>query len=252
MMFGFIIIFSFNQSVKNFEPLKQMHRITIMNSKGGCGKTTIATNLAAYYASNGNSTCLIDHDPQGSSMNWLNRRSENSPVIHGINAKHKDITSVNCQELQPPVGTQVTIIDSPAGIGLDIVTLRKLLENTDTLLLPVLPSPIDIHACAHFIETLLIQGGAKEIGVKLGDIGIVANRVKSNTVSYQSLHKFLDRLGIPFVASLNDAQNYVFANENGLGIHELSKSRNVKDYGQWVKILSWLDRKAMEKRNKAK
>lgn len=226
-----------------------MHRITIMNSKGGSGKTTLATNLAAYYASNSISTCLIDHDPQGSSMHWLNRRSENSPIIHGINANRKGITSVNCEELQPPAGTQVVIIDSPAGVGLDNITLRKLLKNTDTLLLPVLPSPIDIHACAHFIETLLIQGGAKEIGLKLGDIGIVANRVKSNTVAYQSLRKFLDRLGIPFVASLNDAQNYVFANANGLGIHELSKSRNVKDHEQWDVLLRWLDHKAMEKRN---
>ena len=65
-------------------------------------------------------------------------------------------------------------------------------------MLPVLPSPIDIHACAHFIETLLIQGGAKENGLNFGDIGIVANRVKSNAISYRKLRKFLDRLGIPF------------------------------------------------------
>lgn len=222
-----------------------MHRITIMNSKGGCGKTTLATNLAAYYAKNGNHTCLVDHDPQGSSMNWLNRRSENSPLIHGIVAGNRDTSSVSFEHPQPPEDTQIAIFDSPAGVGLDKTTLRKLLENTDTLLLPVLPSPIDIHASAHFIETLLIQGGAKEKGLKLGDIGIVANRVKSNAVAYQALRKFLDRLGIPFVATLNDAQNYVFANENGLGIHELNKSRGVKDHGQWDDLVNWLDKKAL-------
>jgi len=226
-----------------------MHRITVMNSKGGCGKTTIATNLAAYYAKQGNVTCLIDHDPQGSSLNWLNRRNEDSPTIHGINASNQDISSLDSEFLQPPVGTQVVITDSPAGVGLDTPRLRKLLENTDTLLLPVLPSPIDIHACAHFIETLLIQGGAKEIGLKFSDIGIVANRVKSNTLSYRSLRKFLDRLGIPFVASLDDAQNYLFANENGLGIHELYKSRNVKDYEQWSDLLNWIDHRTKEKLN---
>ena len=192
---------------------------------------------------------MIDHDPQGSSLNWLNRRNETSPVIHGINANQKTLTSLDCEELQPPTGTQVSIVDSPAGVGLDTIKLRRLLENTDTLLLPVLPSPIDIHACAHFIETLLIQGGAKEIGLKFSDIGVVANRVKSNTVSYRKLRKFLDRLGIPFVASLADAQNYVFANDNGLGIHELNKSRNVKDHEQWSELLNWIDKKNMEKQN---
>ncbi len=224
-----------------------MHRITVMNSKGGCGKTTIATNLAAYYAKQGNATCLTDHDPQGSSLHWLNRRNEASPIIHGINAHHKTITSLDCEKLQPPVDTQISIVDSPAGVGLDTSTLKSLLKNTDTLLLPVLPSPIDIHACAHFIETLLIQGGAKEIGLKFSDIGVVANRVKSNTVSYRKLQKFLDRLGIPFVASLDDAQNYVFANENGLGIHELNKSRNVRDHEQWSVLLDWIDSKNTEK-----
>ena len=226
---------------------QRMHRITIMNSKGGCGKTTIATNLSAYYAQQGNNTCLIDHDPQGSSMHWLNRRNGTSPSIFGINAKDKIITSLDDERIKPPSNTQVTIVDSPAGVGLDKTTLRHLLKDTDTLLLPVLPSPIDIHACAHFIETLLIQGGAKENGLKFSDIGIVANRVKSNAVSYRKLQKFLDRLGIPFVASLNDAQNYVYANDNGLGIHELNKSRKVKDQGQWSDLVSWLDKKGKEK-----
>jgi len=218
-----------------------------MNSKGGCGKTTIATNLSAYYAQQGNATCLIDHDPQGSSLNWLNRRNQDSPIIHGINANDKIITSLDDERIQPPSDTQVTIVDSPAGVGLDTVRLKKLLKETDTLLLPVLPSPIDIHACAHFIETLLIKGGAKENGLKFNDIGIVANRVKANTLSYQKLQKFLDRLGIPFVASFNDAQNYIYANDNGLGIHELNKSRNVSDHDQWSGLLTWLDKKHSEK-----
>ena len=103
-----------------------MHRITVMNSKGGCGKTTIATNLAAYYANQGNATCLIDHDPQGSSLNWLNRRHQNSPIIHGINANDKNISSSDCEKLQPPLGTEVAIVDSPAGVGLDAVKAQKI------------------------------------------------------------------------------------------------------------------------------
>lgn len=224
-----------------------MHKITLMNSKGGCGKTTIATNLAAYYAAMGYSTCLIDFDPQGSSLNWLSRRSEDLPPVYGFVAEDKKMAPVNPDQQQAPRDAQVAIIDSPAGVALDDAMMKALIKNTDTLLMPVLPSPIDIHACAHFIEKLLIQGGAKENGLKMSNIGIVANRVKTNTVAYRALRKFLDRLGIPFVASLHDAQNYIYANLNGLGIHELSKSRNVKDKDQWAELISWLDDRAMEK-----
>ena len=223
-----------------------MHKITLMNSKGGCGKTTIATNLAAYYATKGYSTCLFDFDPQGSSVHWLSRRSENRPPIYGFVASNGKMSPVNSDQQQAPSDSQIAIIDSPAGVALDDAMLKALVKNTDTLLMPVLPSPIDIHACAHFIEKLLIQGGAKQNGLKMSNIGIVANRVKTNTVAYRALRKFLDRLGIPFIASLNDAQNYVFAHDHGLGIHELSKSRNVKDQEQWAELLNWLDTKAME------
>jgi len=220
-----------------------LHRITIMNMKGGCGKSTIAINLSAYYATHGYVTALTDHDPQASSINWLRRRDENRPIIHGIDASKRQILTIRSDQLLSPAGTQISIIDTPAGIGLDDISLRKLLKNTDTLLIPVLPSPIDIHAAAHFIETLLIHGRVKVKGI---NIGIVANRVRPNTISYQLLQKFLNRLNIPFVASFNEAQNYVFANEKGLGIHELNKSRNVKDLEQWQILINWLDLKAAE------
>ena len=50
-----------------------MHHIMVMNSKGGCGKSTIATNLASYYASEGNKVALVDYDPQASALDWLER-----------------------------------------------------------------------------------------------------------------------------------------------------------------------------------
>ena len=50
-----------------------LRKIVVLNPKGGSGKSTIATNLAAYYAWSGRSVALMDHDPQGSSMRWLRR-----------------------------------------------------------------------------------------------------------------------------------------------------------------------------------
>lgn len=224
-----------------------MHRITVMNSKGGCGKTTLATNLAAYYAKQGNSTCLIDFDPQGSSLNWLRRRSDENPFIYGFVANDKKIISMDADQPQLSKNPDIVIADAPAGIGEDKAMLQKMLKNTDTLILPVLPSPVDIHACARFIGKLLVEGGVKEKGLKLGNIGIVANRVKTNTVSFRSLDKFLDSLGIPFVTSLKDAQNYVFAYENSLGVSELKKSRKVRDEEQWGELIHWLDKQKTQK-----
>ena len=61
-----------------------MHKIVIINSKGGSGKTTVSVNLAAALAASGERTALLDLDPQGSSMRWLKQRSEELPPITGI------------------------------------------------------------------------------------------------------------------------------------------------------------------------
>ena len=53
-----------------------LNKIVILNPKGGCGKSTLATNLAACYASRGTTPAIMDYDPQGSSMAWLERRPD--------------------------------------------------------------------------------------------------------------------------------------------------------------------------------
>jgi len=61
-----------------------MQRILVLNPKGGSGKTTIATNLASYFASQGDRPLLSDNDPQGSSTRWLKKRKPEQPFIYGI------------------------------------------------------------------------------------------------------------------------------------------------------------------------
>ena len=61
-----------------------MRKILIMNAKGGSGKTTVATNLAGYFAMKGASVALADFDPQGSSIDWLRQRRGNLPKIIGL------------------------------------------------------------------------------------------------------------------------------------------------------------------------
>lgn len=215
-----------------------MHRISFINTKGGSGKTTVATCLAAYYADKNIKTCLTDYDPQGSSINWLKRRSINRPTIYGIDAYSKNVNTTLSWRLQAPIDTQISIIDTPAAI--EITELRRIIDRSDTLLLPVMPSQIDIEAAAHFIETLLLQGRIREKGK---NIGIIANRIHAHTIAYQALEKFLLRLEIPLIARFRGVQSYVHANDKGIGIHELLDKQALKEMHQWNKLTEWIEEK---------
>lgn len=217
---------------------KVARRILVMNAKGGCGKTTIATNLAAYYAQQ-QTTMLVDYDPQGSSMRWLKQRSETRARVVGMRGGEGSYRpNVTRTWLMHNPDYQRTIIDAPAGVsGHNLV---RLVQQADTILVPVQPSPIDIAATADFIRDLLLDGKVRGLGIRLG---VVANRVKANTRVFLSLQRFLRNLGLPFVGVLRDAQNYMSAAEEGMGIHELMPSQARKDIQQWQSILNWLDRK---------
>ncbi len=214
-----------------------LQRILVTNAKGGCGKTTIATNIASHYARQGKVVRLFDHDSQGSSLAWLNRRADDAAPIAGVDAsKNSDHRLTRSWQLRVPPETDVAIIDSPAGT--DITELAMLLRQHDSILIPVLPSPIDIHATAHFIKALLTTGRARHKMVRLA---VVANRVRKNTLMYHSLERFLFSLNIPFISSLRDTQLYAKAIELGIGVQEVPTARNKVDREQWAPIFRWLE-----------
>lgn len=214
-----------------------LQRILVTNAKGGCGKTTITTNIASNYACRGKTVRLFDHDSQGSSLAWINRRPDELAIITGVDAsKNSDHRLTRSWQLRVPPETDVAIIDSPAGT--DINELVTLFQHNDSVLIPVLPSPIDIHATAHFIKALLTTGRVRK---KMIRVAVVANRVRKNTLMYHSLERFLFSLNIPFIASLRDTQLYARAIELGIGVTEISGSRNKIDKEQWAPIVRWLD-----------
>ncbi|UCE88204.1 MAG: AAA family ATPase [Pseudomonadota bacterium] len=214
-----------------------MQRVLVINAKGGCGKTTIATNLACAWACSGYRAALLDYDPQASAMRWLSLRSDERPAIHGVAVYRRPAggqTSTWLHRLPP--GTERVVMDVPAG-----VTGTRLLEYTrraDVVLVPVLPSPIDIHAASRFIQDLLLEAKVRQTRVR---VGVVANRTRENTRIFQALQRFLASLELPLVTQLRDTQNYVHAAERGIGIHEMWDSRAGRDKCQWVSLMDWLE-----------
>jgi len=213
-----------------------LNKIVILNPKGGCGKSTLVTNLAACYANQGTTPAVMDYDPQGSTMAWLERRSEDLPTIHGIAAYKKTMQATRSWQLRVPNDTDTLLIDSPASVDHD--DLRELTRDSTSILVPVLPSSMDIHAASRCIADLLLVAKVDRRDRKLA---VVANRTRKNTKSFAKLMRFLDSLGIPIIAVLRDTQNYVRSAEQGVGVCEMQPSRVKPDVEQLEKIVSWLD-----------
>ena len=214
----------------------KLNKIVILNPKGGCGKSTLATNLAAAYAQHGPTPAIMDYDPQGSTMAWLERRPADLAAIHGIAAYKKSMQATRSWQLRVPNDTVNLLIDSPASVDHD--DLRELTRDSTSILVPVLPSSMDIHAASRCIADLLLVAKVDRRDRKLA---VVANRTRKNTKSFAKLMRFLDSLGIPIIAVLRDSQNFVHAAEQGIGLCEMQPSRVKKDVEQIEKIVSWLE-----------
>jgi chromosome partitioning protein len=212
-----------------------LQRILVLNPKGGSGKTTIATNLASYFATRGDRPLLFDNDPQGSSTRWVKKRKPEQPYINAVAAFERSIRITRSFQLRVPADAKHVIIDTPAAIPPQ--NLPEIVRNADAIIVPVLPSDIDIHACSKCISDLLLIAKVRRDENR---IGVVANRVRKNTLIYQSLMRFLDTLHIPVIATIRDSQNYVRAAELGIGVHEMKPYLVAQDLEQWVPLLSWL------------
>lgn len=219
-----------------------MQRIVVLNPKGGSGKTTIAINLASYYAVQGLRPVLMDFDPQGSTMRWLKKRSIQQPRIHGIAAYELNNRTTRSFHLRAPGDAQRIVMDTAAAITSH--QMPELVRGADAILVPVLPSDIDIHACSKCIADLLLVAKVKR---NENRIAVIANRVRKHTLIYQSLMRFLATLQIPIVATFRDSQNYIRGAELGLGIHEMKPYLVREDTDQWDPLVKWLEERAVQR-----
>ncbi|OGT64528.1 MAG: hypothetical protein A3I13_03435 [Gammaproteobacteria bacterium RIFCSPLOWO2_02_FULL_47_50] len=211
-----------------------MRTILVLNPKGGCGKSTLATNIAGYFAMQGKRVALADCDPQGSSRDWLKIRPDHLARIESAKVKDGKLEIENT--------TEILVLDSPA--SLHNQKLVSITRAAQTAIIPVLPSPIDMRAAERFLAELV--GLRNKISRKVR-ITTVANRVREDTIVAAKLEHYLEKLKlpngdkIPFMTMLRASQNYLHAAETGMTIFELAPSRTYYDREQWAPLLSWLN-----------
>jgi chromosome partitioning protein len=215
----------------------QRFTVLVANAKGGCGKTTVSTNLAGYYASQGLPVSLLDLDPQQSAGMWLNLR--NGSQSGGINRLSLPLghgfSRTRLKTLINDAGP-LLIIDSPA--GLEGEALDALLEISQVVLVPVLPSPIDIRAATRFLQSVMLTRHYQRRPRRLA---VVANRSRERTLMFGQLQRFLNSLKIPYLTALRDSQLYVHAAGEGKGIMELDAPRALSHQRDWQRIVEWLE-----------
>ena len=210
-----------------------MRSILVLNAKGGSGKTTVATNLAGYYAAAGAKVALADCDPQGSSVDWLAQRPEGYPRIIGVEA--------HGGRLRVPRSTEVVVIDAPSRTHDE--QLAVLLRRARTVIIPVVPSPLDIRAAQRFLSELREVRSLVTNDVK---IATIASRVRDGGRQTDLLEDFLYDLKLPsgrrfpFLTLLRQSANYVKAAERGLSIFEFAPLATAADREYWQPLLRWL------------
>src|SRR3954467_12623021 len=211
------------------------HTTLVINPKGGSGKTTVATNLASYFAAQV-PTALMDYDAQGSSLNWLKQRPMHLPRIHGANAAPAKPGRMRSMDMRVPEDTRQLVIDAPAGAS--GLLLQEMLSRTNCILIPVAPASIDIHATANFIRDLLLAGRIRAQNIRLG---VVANRVRKSVPVYQPLERFLNSLNLPLLTRLSDSEAFVSAAETGVGVFEMEFAASAAERQQFTPIVEWIE-----------
>jgi chromosome partitioning protein len=202
--------------------------VVIANPKGGVGKSTLATNVAGYYAAQGHAVMLGDADRQQSSRLWLGLRPPAARPIATWDISADQIA-------KPPKGVTHVVLDTPG--GLHGWRFNDVIKLADKIIVPLQPSVFDIFATRAFLDQLAEHRHAGKV-----QVGIVGMRVDSRTIAADKLRGFVDSLKLPVLGMVRDTQNYIHLAARGLTLFDVTPGRVEKDLEQWKTICEWLDK----------
>lgn len=202
--------------------------VVVANPKGGVGKSTLATNIAGWWASRGHAVMLGDADRQQSSRLWLDLRPPGLPAIRGWEFPADD------EPVRPPKGTTHVVLDTPA--GLHGKAMRELLRHADKVVVPLGPSLFDMYATRDFLAELAER--RRTAGLSIGLVGM---RVDARTLAADQLQAFVQTLDLALVAQLRPTQNYLHLAAHGLSLFDVPPAKVARDLVQWEPLCHWLD-----------
>ena len=210
-----------------------MQTVLVASSKGGAGKTTLATHLAAHFALAGKRTVLVDADPQGSATRWCQRRAVLDSAVLPIDGSRRG------WEKAIPEDTQRVVIDAPSGAM--AADLSAFLDRADAVLVPIIPSLIDLEASVPFLNSL-----AQHTRVKRGKlpVALVGNRLKPWTSVSQQAVQQIAAWPYPLLAQLRDSQAYVLLIGLGKSLFDYHSEQILAHQADWAPLLRWLKKSA--------
>ena len=206
-----------------------MRTILVASSKGGAGKSTVSTNLAAHFAVEGKATAILDADKQKSATHWCEKRAHMESAVLPLDGTRRG------WDKSLPDGIQRLVVDAPAGaMGEDLVAF---LDMADAVIVPVLPSAIDLEATVPFLNTLVAHPRVKKGKLP---VGIVANRLKPWTSASQQAVAQLKSWPYPVVGELRDTQAYVLMAALGKSLFDYHSEQIRSHQEDWAPLLRWL------------
>lgn len=220
--------------------------ISIMNGKGGCGKTTVVTNLATHLSGMSYKVALVDYDPQHSSLKWLAERPTDFAYIGGVDATNNAALINNIRKINIPNTADFVLVDTPAGVS--GFMLDDIIKKTNIIIVPVLPSAHDIRAASEFIGQLLLNYNFRTFAP---NIAVVANRVTTTSLEFNRLQRFLLSLKIPFVSTFSDSKYYLQTADKGIGISEIATRLHAQEMFEWNQLVTWIQKNNTRRKSSA-
>lgn len=189
--------------------------ISAVNQKGGTGKTTVATNLAACFAAEGRDVLLIDADPQRSALDWRADRPDDRPPVQTIGLPVRNLH----REIDPfRRKYDVIIIDGGGRVN---ATARAAVMVADFVIIPTLPSKPDILSTQDFFTEVIEDVAA----VRDVQGAVLINQLQAGTVVSRKSEEYLKGLGHPlFKTMLHQYVAYREAIAAGLSVIEYDRT----------------------------